>query len=308
MKKRAPFSRVLIALEGGLQDDIILRYSAYLLSHMRVDSLFLMHVTEDLALPQEILEKYQDLLPPKEEQLEKYLRELYNASFGEKADYKVQSILSEGDPFEQILRQSHIKDIDLIIMGRRSEDRNHQLLGARLAEQGPCSVLLVPMHAHLEVNEIFLPIDFSEHGQIAMHFAEELSESINAEVRGIHFYAPARGFLKNAEAERELRGALRDTAKKEWIRYKKELELPQNWSCELIENRGEAPNHALFLAEHFGSDLIVIASKGRTASAAVLMGSFAKEMIRINRKVPLLILKKKRENLDFFEALKGLLD
>ncbi len=287
---------------------MILRYSAYILSQLRVDTIYLMHVTEDLELPDAIREKYQDILPPKEEQLEKYLLELYHYAFGEKADYKVQTVLLEGDTFDQLLRQSHIKDIDLLIMGRRPIDRDHQLLGARLAEQGPCSILLVPEQANLEINEIFLPLDFSQHGELATKFSLELAQHSDAEVRGIHFFKPAHSYLKNAEAARELRTAIKDSAKKEWINYKKCLNLPVSWTCELIENSGEAPNHALFLAEHFGSDLIVIASKGRTASASVLLGSFAKEVVRSNRKIPLLILKKKRENLDFLEALKNLLD
>lgn len=308
MKSRAPYSRVLIALEGELQDDLILKYSAYLLSFLRVDQLFLMHVSPDLSLPADLQEKYSDMLPPKEEQLEKYLSELHIYAFGENHDYSVQTILTEGDPFESILRQCHIKDIDLLILGRRASDRNHQLLGARLAEQGPCSVLLVPETSTREINEIFLPLDFSETGENAVRLTKELAEYCNAEVRCMHFFKPAHSYLKSAEAQRELREDLEWRAKKEWMAYKKKLDLPQGWTCDQIENRGEAPAHALFLAEHFGSDLIIISSKGRTASAAVLMGSFAKEITRLNRKIPMLILKKKRENLDFFDALIDLLD
>jgi len=308
MESAKPYSRVLIALEGGILDETILRYSAYLLSYLRVDHLFLCHVSKDLTLPAEIREKYADLLPPKEEQLEKYLTELYNYTFGQNVSYAVQTVLLEGEPFEQILRQAHIKDIDLIIMGRKPKDRDHSQLGARISEQGPCSVLLVPTRTNMEINEIFLPLDFSEASKRSLNFAKDLSEQLDAEVRAIHFYALAKGFLKNAEAERELRIALKDQSTSDWHRFKKELSLPVQWTCEMIENRGEAPSHSLFLAEHFGSDLIILSSKGRTASASVLMGSFAKELINQNRRIPLMIIKRKRENLDFLEALSRLLD
>lgn len=308
MKSKTAYKRVMIALEGELHDDLILKYSAYLLSFFEVDQLFLLHVSPDLSLEPELQEKYKDVLAPKEENLEKFFEELHHYAFGEKAPHKLHIVLEEGQAFEKILRQCHIKDIDLLIMGRRASDTDHELIGARIAEQGPCSVLLIPETSSCEINEVFLPLDFSSAGQGAVHFSKELMQVCDAEVNCLHFFNPARGYLKSAEAEKELRQDIKAKAQQEWLDYKEELKLEETWTCELIENRGQAPTHAIFLAEQSGSDLIVISSKGRTASASVLMGSFAKETVRMNRKIPIIILKRKRENLDFFGALKDLVD
>ena len=44
-------------------------------------------------------------------------------------------------------------------------------------------------------------------------------------------------------------------------------------------------------------------SKGRTASASILLGSVAEKLVQANNEIPMLILKKKGENMGFFEAL-----
>ncbi len=305
MKAQADFNRVLIALDGGSLDEMILRYSAYFLEHYQVEQIFLIHVSKNLALPQALLDKYPDLLAPKEEHLEKYLMELYKDSFGKKAP-EVQVVCLEGEAFDQILRQSHIKDIDLMILGRHLTSRDHNLIGSRLAEQGPCSVLFVPEKSVLEINEILVPLDFSATGLQSLNFASKLANLIHADLRCMHLYPSAPNYLKSASTEREINEALRKHSMEEWEHFKKTYDLEANLNCDFYENQGDGPERCLFQAEYMGADLIVMNSKGRTASASVLLGSFSKELVRLNKHIPLLIMKAKRENLDFFKALEAL--
>ncbi|EMR02061.1 Universal stress protein family protein [Cesiribacter andamanensis AMV16] len=51
------------------------------------------------------------------------------------------------------------------------------------------------------------------------------------------------------------------------------------------------------------ADLIIIGSKGKTQTAAALMGSVADRLAHYNRSIPLLIVKDKNENIGFLEAL-----
>ncbi|MCK5102333.1 MAG: universal stress protein, partial [Cyclobacteriaceae bacterium] len=51
------------------------------------------------------------------------------------------------------------------------------------------------------------------------------------------------------------------------------------------------------------ANVIVIGSKGRTQAAAVLLGSIAEKLIKLNAQIPLIVVKERKHNLDFFEAL-----
>ena len=55
------------------------------------------------------------------------------------------------------------------------------------------------------------------------------------------------------------------------------------------------------IANH--ADMIFLGSRGRSNSAAFLLGSFAEKIVNLNNEIPMLIFKKKRENMTFLEAL-----
>jgi nucleotide-binding universal stress UspA family protein len=66
------------------------------------------------------------------------------------------------------------------------------------------------------------------------------------------------------------------------------------------EDPGE---RAYEIAKQMHVDLMIIASRGRTGLASLLLGSVAEKMIRYDSEIPLLIVKDRKENLGFFQAL-----
>ena len=56
-------------------------------------------------------------------------------------------------------------------------------------------------------------------------------------------------------------------------------------------------------ATELGADMIIMASRGRTGLASILLGSVAEKMVLYDSNIPLMIIKNKNENLGFFKAL-----
>jgi len=48
---------------------------------------------------------------------------------------------------------------------------------------------------------------------------------------------------------------------------------------------------------------VSVGSKGRTQVAAVLLGSIAEKLIRLNSQIPVIVVKQRKHNMDFLEAL-----
>ena len=56
-------------------------------------------------------------------------------------------------------------------------------------------------------------------------------------------------------------------------------------------------------AHSIKTDLLIVGSRGRSRSAAVLLGSVAEKLVNSNHDIPMLVMKEKGENMGFLEAL-----
>ena len=300
------FNSILVALEGGSTDKKVLAYLAFINRSLHFKKIYFLHVEHNLELPSSIQKEFSHLIAPIDENIEEIMRESVGQFFDLEAD-NCQFIIREGHVYEEILHSAHIKNVDLIVMGRKKELNRHKHLSSRLTEQGPCSILLVPEKTLPEVHEIIVPTDFSDQSVKSIRLAETLAHEFLADLRCIHFYNYASGYLKNGSSTVELRKAVKSHSYQQWEDLKKTKNLTTDLRCEFLENQGNMEEQCLARARHIGSDLMILSSKGRNASASILLGSFARELTEINRNIPLLILKEKNENLTFFSAIKSLL-
>ncbi|PTM03747.1 MAG: hypothetical protein DA405_09540 [Bacteroidetes bacterium] len=301
-----PFKSILVAFDGGNIDQKVLAYLAFLHRSLDFKKIYFLHVEHNLELPSSIQEEYADLLAPIDENIEDQMRKSVAEFFDlEKTDCHFS--VREGHVYEEILHCAHIKNVDLLVMGRKAEKDRHKHLSSRLTEQGPCSILLVPETTLPEVHEIIIPTDFSDQSLKTIQLADALAQEFLADLRCIHYYNYASGYLKNGSSTVELRRAVKLHSYQQWEDLKKKHLLRDSLKCEFDENEGNMEEQCLARARHIGADLMVLSSKGRNASASILLGSFARELMEINRSIPLLVLKEKNENLGFFEAIKALL-
>jgi len=78
--------------------------------------------------------------------------------------------------------------------------------------------------------------------------------------------------------------------------------IPVEAKFELDNNNDIARKIYQFALKNKAS-AIAVGSKGRTQVAAVLIGSIAEKLIRLNSQIPTIVVKQRRHNMDFLEAL-----
>ena len=116
-------------------------------------------------------------------------------------------------------------------------------------------------------------------------------------------YEVPHGYSKTGKSFEEFAQIMKENAKEDFKRFiqkhnHKELE------CHFILNDGEGQGKALLEeAERLDVDMILLGSRGKTKSAAILLGSVAEKLVLVNNIFPMLIFKKKGETMGFFEAL-----
>jgi nucleotide-binding universal stress UspA family protein len=298
------FYKAMIGLDLTEMDDILIKKTIVYLEFLGIDKCYFVHVAKNLAVPDEILKNHPELLAPGDESIEALINDKLEA-FDFPESMEIEVFVEEGaHPLETLLRWAKIKDADLIIMGRKEKLEGSGSLAKGVAKKAPCSILLLQERRDPGLpKKIMIPSDFSDHTDLIYNFGERISEELGAELIPVHLYEVPHGYSKTGKSFEEFAQIMKENAKEDFKRFiqkhnHKELE------CQFILNNGEGQGKALLEeAERLDVDMILLGSRGKTKSAAILLGSVAEKLVLVNNIFPMLIFKKKGETMGFFEAL-----
>lgn len=298
------FYKAMIGLDLTEMDDILIKKTIVYLKFLGIDKCYFVHVSKNLAVPDEILKNHPELLAPGDESIEALIKaKLDEFDFPESMDIEV--FAEEGaHPLETLLRWAKIKDVDLIIMGRKENLEGNGSLAKGIAKKAPCSVLLLQERRPPGLPEkIMIPSDFSDHTDLIYDFGERISEELGAELIPVHLYEVPHGYSKTGKTFEEFAEIMKDNAQQDFKRFIQKFNHKE-LNCHFVLNNGEGQGKALLEeAQKLNADMILLGSRGKTKSAAILLGSVAEKLVLVNNILPMLIFKKKGETMGFFEAL-----
>src|SRR5262245_14265203 len=199
---------------------------------------------------------------------------------------------------DQLLAHVTEQKVDLLFVGHRRDHPGRYALARRLAMKAPCSVWLVPEGSPAVLRRILVPIDFSEHSADTLRVATSMAHLYGlSECLALHIYHN-ENVITYEEHERVLRGQEREA-------FRKFLEPIDTHGVQVnpLFEEGTHPGQTIArIAEREEADLIVMATRGRSRSAAILLGSVTEEMIMQTR-VPLLAVKHFGARLSMLQAL-----
>jgi len=214
---------------------------------------------------------------------------------------------------DNLLQEARKNATDLLVVGGRTH-----LTAARAAMVGSCSVLMVPDGTELGLGRVLAPVDFSEQSAQSLQVAAELARRNGGEL-----------ICLVVETEEEPWHSLRDEASE----HAAKLAHLQRFVtatigpgpgvrclAEPLDRSGAVSEIGLFLAHSIeGADvastiekvaareaveLVVVGTRGRTRSAAVLLGSVAEKVMQFAQR-PVLAVKSHEDNLGLLDVLLG---
>jgi len=298
-------NRVLICLDLSSLDEVLMKYTAMLDKFMKLEKIYMLHVSKNLELEEEILSKHPNLIGPLDETIEKDIRIMADVIFAE-FDTEIEIEVLEGDPFEKVLRWSNVKEIDLMVMGRKEDMRGAGFFPIKMANLLLCSILLVPKIVIAKIEKILVPFDFSEFSDFALEEALFIKEKYTADVICQHVYEVPQGYYSTGKSYEEFAEIMRENAVRKFENHIRHLENldPKDFEVEYTLNKVK---NLCYLVTQFANnanvDLIIAGSRGRTPMASLLLGSVAGKLISYDNNLPLMIVKHKERNMNLFEAL-----
>jgi nucleotide-binding universal stress UspA family protein len=183
---------------------------------------------------------------------------------------------------------------DLLLVGHRKNSRGRRSLSRRLALKASCSVWMVPEGSPPKVGRVLAGVDLSQPSAQALSLAANIASRAGLqECTVLHVQTPSP--LGYDRVDREgIEHALN--------RFLSPLELHGTKQAVRIEESGSVSRaiEALVEKEHF--DLVVVGTRGRSPSAAVLLGSESESVLQESR-VPVLVTKEPGERVGLLRAL-----
>jgi nucleotide-binding universal stress UspA family protein len=298
------FSKAMIGLDLTEMDDILIEKTIVFLKFLGIEKCYFVHVAKDLAIPQEILDKHPELLAPSDESIEERIAHKLK-HFDFPSTIEIEIFAQEGeDQMEIFLRWALIKDVDLIIMGRKETLEGNGSLAKGIAKKAPCSILMLQEKRPPGLpKKIMVPTDFSDHTEMIYQFSERICKDLHAELVPVHIYQVPHGYSKTGKTFEEFSEIMKENASKDFKKFLHKNNH-RDLDCHFILNEnGDEGKLLLEEANKINADMILLGSRGRTKSAAILLGSVAEKLVMVNNVLPMLIFKKKGETVGFFEAL-----
>jgi len=301
--------RLTVALDLTELDARVLEYTSFVCRSLPISKIYFLHVEEKLDLPISLLKARPELAEaPVDESLEAQMKKEVQQHLKLDQDIEMDFDVVQGQVFETVVQHIKIKQPDLLIVGKRKPDGHHELPSVKLARHTTCSVFFVPESFSLDIQNILVPVDFSEHATLATEMAMNLSTVLEGDkIHLLNIYNVPEGYQRLGETYEQANEVMVNYAKKDCQDFVANLENAVLESLQFhFTDQSNRPREQIITEylKDLNCQLLVMGSKGRTNLAALFMGSLAEKLIRADLGgVPLLLVKKKHENLGFLNAL-----
>lgn len=288
-----PFQNVMVGLAGTEQDKELIRYAAMFVGLGGVRETHFVHV-----LPHQSLHSDNDAGPSYDRAMET-IRGNVSEIFGDSPDQiKLSFHVLHGDRVDKLLEFAATHETDLVMVGHRRIRSGRRALARRLAMKAPCSVWMVPEGSPATLNRILAPVDFSAYAADALSVATALASlSGERDCIGLHVY-----FNEARTTYDEYDELIRGKEKEAFSRFIAPLNLHGVNVRPLFEEGANVATIIGRVAEKHNSDLIVMGTRGRSRSAAILLGSETEHTIMETR-IPVLAIKHFGARLNLLQVL-----
>ena len=296
----------MVGLDLTPMDETLVAYAAFLSKELQLEKVYFIHIEKSLDLPAEMLQGIGHERMPADESLRQKIGLLVGPSFADNQT-EVEILVEEGVPLKGLLHWSKIKQVDLMLVGRKLRLRGSGVLAQKLLRTGKLGVLFVPETADPRLNNIMVSVDFSEYSEMALD--RVLHSALNrpgTHVYCLHVYQVPTGYrtlgMTYEAFEERMRGFAQEKYNKLLSRFP---ELKDRAELVLVKqgHNDDIGELVVMEAKRVRADMLVIGAKGLTAAAHFVLGSVTEKVLRKDMDIPLLVFKREKDEVGFLDAI-----
>ncbi len=299
-------NRIMVGLDLTAMDGTLINYAAFISAELQVEKVYFIHVEKDLDIPNELLEELELKNLPADENYRQHILSKVEPAFNG-INTQVEIMIKEGVPLKELLHWSKIKQIDLMLVGRKLRLRGSGVLAQKLLRTGQTGVLFVPETSEPRLDTIMVSVDFSEYSEMALNrVLHSALNKPNVQVYCLHVYQVPTGYRTLGMTYEAFDERMRGFAEDKYNNLLSKFPELRNRAELLLVRRGDEDDIGELIvmeAKRARTDMLVIGAKGMTALAHFVLGSVTEKILRHDLDIPLMIFKKEHEDMGLLDAL-----
>lgn len=296
----------MVGLDLTPMDATLIPYAAFLCAELKVEKVYFIHVEKSLELPTELLQGLERTDVPADEGIHNMIMSKVGPAFRD-VPTEVEVLIEEGTPLKELLHWSKVKQVDLMLVGRKLRLRGSGVLAQKILRTGRVGVLFVPETFEPRLRQIVVSVDFSKYSEMALdRVLHSALAKPDIHVVCLHVYQVPTGYrtlgMTYESFDERMRGFAQEKYNNLLSRFP---ELQERAELKLVRQDDEADIGELVVleAKRSRADLLVIGAKGMSAAALFVIGSVTEKILRYDMDIPLMVFKNKDEQIGFLDAL-----
>lgn len=291
-------------------DDTLISFAKFISETNDCEQIYFVNYIREFNLPERVAKEFPGLLKGALKDRHEQMASKVAAIFPQPEHIKFKFIFKKGNPAKKTLKLAEEKDIDLILVGRKSNLKGTGVFSNRLARRASCSLLIVPEGVAPSSHRLLVPSDFSNYSVIALEQAIQIADRSrgNTEIICQNVFSVPVGYHYSGKSFEEFGERMQAYASKDYQQFISKIDL-KGHQIQEIYTLDEDDDPVLDIYEkacELKVSGIIIGAKGRTATTALFLGSMAEELIQINTEIPMLIVRPKGKNAGIMDYLKEL--
>lgn len=300
--------RLLVGLDLSPVDDTLIAYTAYICAELQVEQVSFIHVEKSLDVPSELLHNLQKENISAEANIQNVITSKVMMAFSGLPEVQTEVLVEEGSPLKQLLHWAKVKQVDLILVGRKLRLHGSGVLAQKLLRTGRNSVLFVPEAFEPRLRQVVVSVDFSKYSEMALdRVLHSALAKHDVQVACLHVYEVPTGYITLGMSYEEFDRRMQGFAYKKYdalLEHFPELQDRAEFILVRQEEQDDVGALVVMEAKRIHADLLVIGAKGMSAAALFVIGSVTEKVLRHDMDIPLLVFKNKdEEKLSFLDAL-----
>ncbi|MCH8556841.1 MAG: universal stress protein [Balneolia bacterium] len=296
----------VVCLDLTKMDEAVIGYVNYFAEIAKPESIQFLHVVESYDMFHDIIEEFPELETEEDlnELLTKQIQEQIDAKFTH-TDVKTSISFRKGSATDQIIRLMDKENPDLLVLGKKAGYKGEGVLARRIVKYVPCSILFVPETARYNMENITVPIDFSEQSEEATRFALQLVKPAGGNVIAQHLYEYPKQFFPYMPDKKTIKKMDEELQAKKKA-FSDKIKTPGDTDLDThltLHQDGKMSDDIYDLCITNQTDMIVVFSKARSTMMALMKDKLPDRMASYPFGIPLLIMKNKARNQKLFKKM-----